>query len=158
MRREWRLGVVDGLGKIVVLGVEAFDDVAGELLITQWSTDRGQCIRQDLDFVEVGCGRGVQFLDVIKLAAKSHRVGGGGLGERILQSRPRIQGGGSEEAKAINPISEGTLDGGEDRLVLLHTHMMRRVNGRAVDGVYNLRRTRQGAIDIAKEGAAAEQR
>ena len=57
MRRKRRLGVVDGLGKVVVLGIETLDNVAGELLITQRSTNRGQCVRQDLDFVEVCCGR-----------------------------------------------------------------------------------------------------
>ena len=78
--------------------------------------------------------------------------------KRMLQSRPRIQAGGSKGAKTSNPVAEGTLDGGEDRLVLLHPHTVRRVDGRTVDGVDNLRRTRQGTIDIAKEGAVAEER
>ena len=55
--RKRRLGVVDGLGKVVVVGIETLNKVAGELLITQRSTNGGQCIRQDLDFVEVCCGR-----------------------------------------------------------------------------------------------------
>jgi len=141
VRRHRWLGIVDSLGEIVVVGVEAFDDEAGELLVAKRPTNRGERVRQHLHLVEVGRSGGVQLLDVGEFAAKGHRAGGRDLGKSVLQGRPGVHGGGCEETKASDPVAEGTLDGREDRLVLLHPHTVFRVDGRAMDGRDDLRRT-----------------